>query len=251
MGRLAGKIAFITGAGSGIGRSAAVLFAREGAKVAIAERDAASGVDTERLLREAGGIARFIQTDVTDEDSVRAAIHATVKSFGALHILYNNAGGSTLADGPVTECPNDEFWRAIKLDVWGTWLVCRHGIPELVKAGGGSVVNASSVVAHMGWPGKDAYTASKGAVAALTRSMAVEYATQGVRVNAVSPCVTRTPRVIEQLAALETTQKLAAQHLVGLAEPDDVALAALFLASDESARTTGHILQVDSGLTVC
>jgi NAD(P)-dependent dehydrogenase (short-subunit alcohol dehydrogenase family) len=250
MGRLAGKVAFITGAGSGIGRRAAELFAREGARVAIAERDRTAGQETERLIAAAAGSALFVETDVTDEASVGAAIRATVERFGALHVLYNNAGGSTLADGPVTECPTDEFWRAIKLDLFGTWLVCRHGIPELVKAGGGSVINASSVVAHMGWPGKDAYTAAKGGVAALTRSMAVEFAPQKVRVNAVAPCVTRTPRVVEQLGALETTQKLAEQHLVGLAEPEDVAMAALFLASDESARTTGHILQVDSGLTI-
>jgi len=250
MGRLAGKVAFITGAGSGIGRRAAELFAREGARVAIAERDRTAGQETERLIAAAAGSALFVETDVTDEASVAAAIRATVERFGALHVLYNNAGGSTLADGPVTECPTDEFWRAIKLDLFGTWLVCRHGIPELVKAGGGSVINASSVVAHMGWPGKDAYTAAKGGVAALTRSMAVEFAQQKVRVNAISPCVTRTPRVVEQLGALETTQKLAEQHLVGLAEPEDVAMAALFLASDESARTTGHILQVDSGLTI-
>ncbi len=250
MGRLAGKVAFITGAGSGIGRRAAELFAREGARVAIAERDRTAGQETERLIAAAAGSALFVETDVTDEASVGAAIRATVKRFGALHVLYNNAGGSTLADGPVTECPTDEFWRAIKLDLFGTWLVCRHGIPELVKAGGGSVINASSVVAHMGWPGKDAYTAAKGGVAALTRSMAVEFAPHNVRVNAVAPCVTRTPRVVEQLGALETTQKLAEQHLVGLAEPEDVAMAALFLASDESARTTGHILQVDSGLTI-
>ena len=250
MGRLAGKAAFITGAGSGIGRRAAEIFAAEGARVAIAERDRDSGEAAAASIVAAGGEAIFIETDVTDEESVRAAITETVRRFGGLHILYNNAGGSSMADGPVTECPTDEFWRAIRLDLFGTWLVCRHGIPELIRSGGGSVVNASSVVAHMGWPGKDAYTAAKGGVAALTRSMAVEFAAQNVRVNAVAPGVTRTPRVVAQLAALETTRRLADQHLVGLAEPDDVARAALYLASDESARTTGHILQVDSGLTI-
>lgn len=250
MARLAGKTAFITGAGSGIGRRAAELFAREGARVTIAELDAEAGEDTRSRIAKAGGDAIFLRTDVTDEDSVVAAVAAAAQHFGSLNVIYNNAGGSTLSDGPVTECPADEFWRAIRLDLFGTWLVCRHGIPELVKAGGGSVINASSVVAHMGWPGKDAYTAAKGGVAALTRSMAVEFAAQKVRVNAVSPCVTRTPRVVEQLGALETTRRLAEQHLVGLAEPDDVAMAALFLASDESTRTTGHILQVDSGLTI-
>lgn len=249
MARLQGKVALITGAGSGIGREAAVLFAREGAAVAIADRDAAGGEETLRRV-QAVGRGLFVEVDVTEEKSVKEAVRHTVETFGALHVIYNNAGGSSMKDGPVTEAPFDEFWRAIKLDLWGTWLVCHYGIPELIKAGGGSVINASSVVALMAWPGKDAYTAAKGGVTALTRSMAVEYASHGVRVNAVAPCVTRTPRVIEQLAKLEATKKLAAQHLLGLAEPIDVAQAALFLASDDSARTTGHIFPVDSGLTI-
>ncbi|QCK86314.1 glucose 1-dehydrogenase [Phreatobacter aquaticus] len=250
MARLKDKIALITGAGSGIGRASADLFAREGASVVIAEFDPRTGADAAAAINAAGGRALFVQTDVTDEASVSAAVATTVAHFGGLHILYNNAGGSTLQDGPLTEAPIDEFWRAIKLDLLGTWLMSRHAIPEIVRSGGGSVINASSIVALMGWPGKDAYTASKGAISALTRSMAVEFAADKVRVNAVAPCVTRTARVMAQFAENETTRTIAERHLVGLAEPDDVAQAALFLASDESARTTGHILAVDSGLTI-
>ncbi|MFC0220029.1 SDR family NAD(P)-dependent oxidoreductase [Pseudochelatococcus lubricantis] len=250
MARLAGKIALITGAGAGIGREAAILFAAEGASVVVAELDGTAGGETVRLIEAAGGRACFVAMDVTEPESVESGVRQAVETFGALDILYNNAGGSTMHDGPVTEVPLDEFWRAIRLDLLGTWLVCRYGIPELIKAGGGSVINASSVVALIGWGGKDAYTAAKGGVTALTRSMAVEYAPYKVRVNAVAPCVTRTPRVMEQLAANATTQKFAEQHLLGLAEPRDVAQAALFLASDEAARTTGHIIRVDSGLTI-
>lgn len=250
MARLKGKIALITGAGGGIGREAAILFAAEGAGVVVAELDQAAGRETVRLIESAGGRAIFVAMDVTEPESVEEGIRQAVETFGALHILYNNAGGSTMHDGPVTEAPLDEFWRAIKLDLLGTWLVCRYGIPELIKAGGGSVVNASSIVALVGWNGKDAYTAAKGGVTALTRSMAVEYAPYKVRVNAVAPCVTRTPRVMEQFAKDGTTRKFAEQHLLGLAEPADVAQAALFLASDEAARTTGHVMRVDSGLTI-
>lgn len=244
------KVALITGAGTGIGATAAGLFARNGAKVVIAEINRDQGEAVARELSQQGHDVLFVQTDVTDAASVQACVGKAVSHFGKLDIIYNNAGGSSMKDNDVTRVEVDEFWRAIKLDLFGTWLVCHYGIPELVKAGGGSVINATSVVALIGWPGKDAYTAAKGAISALTRSMAVEFAPQRIRVNAVAPGVTRTPRVIAQLAALETTQKLTAAHLLGMVEPIDVANAALFLASDSSAKTTGQILPVDSGLTI-
>src|SRR6059058_6590772 len=171
--RLAGKIAFITGAGTGIGRATAVLFAREGARVAIAEIDAASGEETAHL---AGNGAIAIRTDVTEPDRLERAIRTTVETFGALHVLHNNAGGSTAADNTAVEAPLDEFWRAIKLDLYGTFLGCRFGIPAIIRSGGGSVINMSSNVALMGVAGVDCYTAAKGGIAAITRSMAVEFA---------------------------------------------------------------------------
>lgn len=247
---LDGKVALITGAGIGIGRCAAELFARNGARVVVAELNADQGRETVELVRAAGGEAVFAPTDVTDDASVKAAVGVAVETYGRLDVLYNNAGGSTTRDDDVTRVPPEEFWRAIKLDLFGTWLVCHHGVPELIKAGGGAVVNTTSVVALMGWPGKDAYTTAKGGVAALTRSMAVEFAPHKVRVNAIAPGTTRTPRVVAQLAQLETTQKLTAAHLLGMVEPIHVASAALFLASDAAGRTTGHILPVDSGLTI-
>jgi NAD(P)-dependent dehydrogenase (short-subunit alcohol dehydrogenase family) len=234
--KLAGKVALITGAGSGIGRQAAILFASEGARIAVAEINSDSGNETVALIRNAGGDALFCQTDVTDERSVESAVRATVERFGGLDILYNNAGGSSPRDGSVVTTPIDEFWRAIKVDLFGTWLGCRFGIPEIIKRGGGSVVNMVSNVALMGMRDMSAYSAAKGGVAALTRATAVEFGPQNVRVNAIAPSV--------------TIEALAKQHLVGLGDPLHVAHAALYLASPDSGVVTGQILAVDSGVTI-
>ena len=247
MGRLEGKVAFITGAAAGIGRATAVLFAREGARVVVADISAAAGEETAHL---AGNGAIAIRTDVTDEASVRAAIGATMDKFGRLDVLHNNAGGSTPQDNTVVEVPIEEFWRAIKLDLFGTFLGCRHGIPALVRSGGGSVINMSSNLALMGIHGRDCYTAAKGAIAALTRSLAVEFASQRVRVNALAPSATMTERVKKLMAGNPAIEKLAQSHLLGLIQPQDVAGAALYLASEESRMVTGQILSVDSGVTV-
>src|SRR3954463_6775636 len=247
MDRLAGKVAFITGAGTGIGRATAILFAREGARVAIAEIDGTSGDETAHL---AGNGAIAIRADVTDPDSLANAIRATVDKFGALHVLHNNAGGSTEADNTAVEAPLDEFWRAVKLDLYGTFLGCRFGIPEIAKAGGGSVINMSSNVALMGVAGRDCYTAAKGGIAAITRSLAVAYAPQRVRVNAIAPSATMTERVKKLVAGNAALTRLADSHLLGLIEPNDIAGTALYLASDESRMVTGQVLPVDSGVTI-
>src|SRR5215831_7684586 len=189
MDRLQGKIAFITGAGTGIGRATAILFAREGAQVAIAEIDAAAGEETAHL---AGNRAIAIRTDVTDEASVQAAVRTTIQQFGALHVLHNNAGGSTPQDSTVIDAPLEEFWRVIRLDLFGTFVGCRYGIPAIIRSGGGAVINMTSNLALMGIIGRDCYTAAKGGIAALTRSLAVEYAPQRVRVNAIAPSATMT-----------------------------------------------------------
>jgi NAD(P)-dependent dehydrogenase (short-subunit alcohol dehydrogenase family) len=246
MPRLAGKTAFITGAGTGIGRATAIAMAREGAHVVVAEINAAAGEETAHL---AGNDAIAIRTDVTDEDSVRAAIRQAVVHFGGLHILHNNAGGSTPQDGSVVDAPVAEFWRVIKLDVFGTFLGCRVGIPEIQKAGGGAVINMSSNLALMGITGRDCYTAAKGAVAALTRSLAVEFA-PSVRVNALAPSVTMTDRVRKLAAGNPAVERVAQAHLLGLIAPEDIANAAVFLASDEARKITGQILPVDSGVTI-
>ncbi len=247
MARLDGKVAFITGGGSGIGRATAVLFAREGARVVIADIDAAAGEQTAQL---AGYGAIAIRTDVTDEASLQAAIRTTVQQFDGLHVLHNNAGGSTPQDNTVVAAPIEEFWRVIKLDLFGTFLGCRAGILEIIRSGGGSVINMSSNVALMGIAGRDCYTAAKGGVAAMTRSMAVEFAPQRVRVNAIAPSATMTERVRKLMAGNAAIDKLANSHLLGLIEATDIADMALFLASDESRMVTGQVYPVDSGVTI-
>ena len=250
MARLDGKIAFITGGGSGIGRAAAVLFARENAKVIVTDINLASAEETVQQATAAGGDAIALHLDVTEPESWQAALAKATEKYGLINVLYNNAGGSTQIDDTVVNVPLEEFWRAIKLDLFGTFLGCRFGIPELVKAGGGSVINMASSVALMGFPGRDAYTAAKGGVAAITRSLAVTYAPQKIRVNAIAPSITLTPRVVALVAGNATMQKIGESHLLGPGEPMDIAYAAIYLASDESRITTGTILRVDSGVTI-
>ena len=251
MGRLEDKVALITGSGAGIGRASAGLFAAEGARVAILEINEDSGVRAEHEIRDAGGEACFIHTDVTEPESVIAAVASTIERYGKLDVLYNNAGGSTLQDAAVTEAADEEFWRVIKLDLWGTFLVCKHGIPALIENGGGSVINTSSNLAVMGLHGRDCYTAAKGGVASITRSMAVEYAPHNIRVNAVAPAATRTERVVKLAEANEAIDSMVQRgQLLGWCEPIDIAYMALYLASDESASTTGQVIPVDSGATI-
>lgn len=254
MGRKDGKVAFITGGGGGIGRATAERFAEEGARVVIAEINRELGEAAAESARghagNDGGDARFIHCDVTDRASVEAAVAETVSHFGKLDVLHNNAGGSTMQDGPVTEAPEEEFWRCIKLDLYGTFICSKIAIPEIIKAGGGSVINMASNVALMALPGRDCYTAAKGGVASMTRSMAVEYAPHKIRVNAIAPSVTLSDRVKKLLAQSPEIGKISETHLLGLGEPIHIANMAVYLGSDESAITTGQILSVDSGVTV-
>lgn len=250
MSRLEQKIAFVTGAGGGIGRAICERFLAEGARVAAADIHVDHAAAALGEARHQGrGLA--LCCDVGDSESVRRAVTQTVQAFGGLHVICNVAGGSTSQDGPVNEAPEAEFWRAIRLDLFGTFLCCKHGLPELIKTGGGSVINMASMVALMAVPGKDCYTAAKGGVLAITRSMAVEYAPHAIRVNAIAPGITRTPRVQAFLDASQDMNPLAARHLLGLAEPLDIAQLAVYLASDESRFVTGQVIAVDSGATIC
>jgi NAD(P)-dependent dehydrogenase (short-subunit alcohol dehydrogenase family) len=247
MGRLENKVAFITGSGSGIGRAGAIRFSREGARVVVADISRDGGEHTVAMARDLGGDATFVHTDVTSPESVEHAIAATVAAYGKLDIIYNDAGGSTAQDGPVTTVSIDEFWRTIRVDLFGTFLCCKFGIPELIKAGGGAIINTTSYVALAGIKGRDAYTAAKGGVLAMTRSMAANYAKHKIRVNAIAPGAILTDRVRKFIEADPNVAKMAANHLLGMGEPDDIANMALFLASDEARIITGAIFPVDSG----
>lgn len=249
MGRLTGKVAFVTGAGGGIGRAVCERFLAEGACVTATDIDAAAAAAAVGGA-VADGRALALRCDAGDSDSVRAAVAAAVDAFAGLHVLCNVAGGSSQQDGIVTEAPEEEFWRVIRLDLFGPFLSCKHGIPELVKAGGGSVINLTSMGALMALPALDCYTAAKGGVAALTRSVAAGYGHAGVRVNAIAPGITLTPRVVGRMQETGPVADLAARHLLGLVEPEGVAQMAVYLASDESRFVTGQILSVDSGVTV-
>ena len=256
MNRLDGKVAFITGGGSGIARAASLLFAREGAKVVVAEIDGALGEATARDVVDAGGDAMAVRTDVTDASSVRAAIDAVVARHGRLDILFNCAGGSLNEDSVVTEVDLDVWDRTMALDVRGAMLVCRHGIPELVKAGGGSVVNMSSGAALRGSSPKHVYTAAKGAILSFTRALAGSYAKDNIRANAICAGRILTDRILNNYGTAGAPGPVAdRQDAAGrvrdypfwVGRPEDIASIALFLASDESRMITGATIPADGG----
>jgi 3-oxoacyl-[acyl-carrier protein] reductase len=253
--RLEDEVALVTGSTRGIGRAIAVRFAREGAKVVVTGRTEDAGREVEREIRDAGGDAIYVRTDMGQEDDVVAAVRTAVDTFGKLTTLVNNAAPTELMgpgrlDRRVTELTN-EGWDsimlvALKAVVWA----CKYAIPELAAAGGGAVVNISSAASMLGTPGLDTYTAAKGALNTLTRSMAVEYAPDGVRVNCiVSGMVLTSEGAFKMMDDPVIGGATKAMHLTRLGLPDDIANAALFLASDEAAFVTGAILPVDGGVT--
>jgi NAD(P)-dependent dehydrogenase (short-subunit alcohol dehydrogenase family) len=248
--RLAGKIALVTGGGAGIGRACVGLFAREGAKVVLAEFDAGTGEAAARETREQGGDVVFVQTDISQPDDVERAIARAVSEFGGLDVLYNNVGGSTLQDGPVTTAPFSEFHKKMNIDVFGTWLGCRYAVPEMIRRGGGAIVNATSIVGLRGAKGRSAYSAAKGAISSLTRAMAVDFAPHNIRVNAIAPGSTQTERILARRSNSPARSGVVERHLLGLIDPIDIAYAVLFLCGDESRKITGQILAVDSGFTI-
>jgi NAD(P)-dependent dehydrogenase (short-subunit alcohol dehydrogenase family) len=248
MGRLDGKVCVITGAGGGMGRDAAILFSEEGAQVCAADVDLAAAEETVTLARDA-----FAQeVDVADEASVEAMMTATAERFGGIDVLYNNAGISPADDASVLETTIEAWDRVQAVNTKGVFLCCKHGIPHLQRRGGGSVINVASFVAIVGAATSQiSYTASKGAVLSMTRELAVQFARENVRVNALCPGPVETPLLLsifgDDPAALE--RRRTHWPTGRLAKPREIVNGALFLASDESSYVTGSTFLVDGGLT--
>ncbi len=256
MKRLEGKVAFITGAGSGIARAASRIFAREGARVAVVEINADAGRATEALVREAGSEALFIETDVRNEESVKRAVALTLERFGKLDVLYNVAGGSRTEDNLVTEVDLSVWQATMTLDVLGQLLCCRHAIPRIIEAGGGAVVNMSSGAALRGASPAHVYTAAKGAIISLTRALAGAYAKDNVRVNAICAGRILTERITSRYGTpdragpvvdLQDAAGRVKEYPFWVGPPEDIANIALFLASDESRMITGAAIPADGG----
>jgi NAD(P)-dependent dehydrogenase (short-subunit alcohol dehydrogenase family) len=250
-GRLDGKVALITGAGNGMGHAAALLFASEGARVVVADAAPDAGEATSAAVTDAGGASAFVEVDVSDEHAVIEMVRFATTTYGGLHVLYNNAGIFPATDGGVTETAVPTWDRVMDVNLKGVWLGCKHGVPAMIESGGGSIVNVASFVALMGAATPQiAYTASKGGVLALTREVAVEQARRGVRANALCPGPIDTPMLAELMSDPEWARRRLVHIPMGRpGRTEELAKAALFLASDDSSYMTGQALVVDGGIT--
>ncbi|MCX6000556.1 MAG: SDR family oxidoreductase [Chloroflexi bacterium] len=246
---LDGKIALITGGGSGIGLAAALAFAREGAKIVIADVAVQSGESAAQRIRTSGCEAVFLRTDTTRSDEVKALVDETVRRHGRLDCAFNNAG---LGPGhsKTADFTEEEWDRVLNVNLKGVWLCMKHEIVQMLRQGDGAIVNTSSVVGLVGFRGAPAYVASKHGVVGLTKAAALEYASSGIRINAVCPGVTRTPMTDSIIAAHPKIAELYRDmHPVGrLAEPEEIADAVVWLCSDAASFVTGHPMVVDGGL---
>jgi NAD(P)-dependent dehydrogenase (short-subunit alcohol dehydrogenase family) len=250
MNEFQGKVALVTGGTSGIGRAAAIAYAREGAKVVVAGRRAAEGEETVRLVRAQGREAMFVPTDVAQEAQVKNLIGRTLEQFGRLDFAFNNAGIEQ-EPTPFLEQDEETYDRVMDINVKGVWLSMKYEIPAMLKTGGGSIVNTSSGLGVIAMPGIVIYVASKHAVIGLTKSAALEFGKQGIRVNAVLPAVIDTDmyrRFVGENA--ESKAALTAMHPIGrIGTPEEIADAVIWLSSSKSSFVIGHSLLVDGGFT--
>ncbi len=251
--RLSDKVSIITGGGSGMGRTAALMFAAEGAKVVVADFVGSAGEETVRLVREAGGEATFVRVDISSEADAKAMVDHAVATYGRVDVLYNNAGIMPEEDHSVIDTPVDAWDRVMAVNVRGVYLGCKYAIPRMLEQGSGSIINVASFVAILGCSvPQDAYTASKGAVLALTRSLAVQFAGRGVRSNAISPGPIETPLLMDWLLKDEAAKQLRlARNPTGrFGKPEEIVHVAIYLASDESRWTNGANFVIDGGISV-
>jgi NAD(P)-dependent dehydrogenase (short-subunit alcohol dehydrogenase family) len=251
--RLKDKVSIITGAGSGMGRVAALRFAAEGSRVVVADNQKAAAEETVRQVKAASGEAWPSVVDISVEADARAMVDVAIQKYGRVDVLYNNAGIMPQADHSVIDTPVEAWDQVMAVNVRGVYLACKYAIPHMVERHSGSIINVSSFVAVLGCSvPQDAYTASKGAVLALTRSLAVQFAPHGVRTNAILPGPVETPLLVEWLLKDEAAKQLRlARNPTGrFGKPDEVVALAVYLASDESAWTNGASLVIDGGISV-
>jgi NAD(P)-dependent dehydrogenase (short-subunit alcohol dehydrogenase family) len=243
------KVAIVTGGNSGIGRATAVALAKEGAKVTVAARRASEGEETVRLIKEAGSDAIFVKTDVAIENDVSSLVEKTVDTYGRLDYAVNNAGiGEKMT--PLVEQTSEKFDQIMNTNVKGIWLSMKYEIPEMIKNGGGAIVNTSSVAGLVGFPQMSVYIASKHAVLGLTKSAALEYAKSGIRINAIAPGGVETDMLMQTVGDdhqfLETFRSM---HPIGrIGRPEEIANAVVWLLSDKASFVLGHTLLVDGGI---
>ncbi len=251
MGSMKGKVALVTGAGAGIGRATALAFAREGASVVVSDVVVDSGEETVKMISKSGGEAIFIKTDVSKSADVEAMINKTMETYGRLDFAANNAG----INGPITalaDCTEEDWDRVMGINLKGVWLCMKYEIPQMLKTGGGAIVNTASMAGIVGFPAQPPYVTSKHGVVGLTKTAALDYGNRGIRVNAVCPGVIQTAMVESLLDTIpEIIDSLNKQSPLGrIGQPPEIAEAIVWLCSDAASFVTGHAMVVDGGYVI-